>query len=225
MALRPRLDSRHALGKPLVAPPSSVWAFHWEGALAPRVVPPPEGAADAADAAAPPPPPSAAKATVDAMREIVSRAGGSGSEGPPHLVVFSYVPVDEMPAGSAALWQRINDTCKALDKFAHSLAPTPLLALVTVTSQSGDPAAAMWDFAQTALGVSADAAVHHFVGADRTREVPDLFNLAAAALRPADFAELVPSVKEHLHGRYAKGRVMIPAPPGMCFHNAHDVLD
>ena len=53
------------------------------------------------------------------MREIVSRAGGSGSEGPPHLVVFSYVPVDEMPAGSAALWQRINDTCKALDKFAH----------------------------------------------------------------------------------------------------------
>ena len=81
------------------------------------------------------------------------------------------------------------------------------------------------DFAQTALGVSADAAVHHFVGADRTREVPDLFNLAAAALRPADFAELVPSVKEHLHGRYAKGRVMIPAPPGMRFHNAHDVLD
>ena len=207
-------------GKPLVAPPSSVWAFHWEGALAPRVAPPTEGAADAAA-----PPQSAAKATVDAMREVVSRGGGSGSEGPPHLVVFSYVPVDEMPAGSAALWQRINDTCKALDKFAHSLAPTPLLALVTVTSQSGDPAAAMWDFAQTALGVSADAAVHHFVGADRTREVPDLFNLAAAALRPADFAELVPSVKEHLHGRYAKGRVMIPAPPGMRFHNAHDVLD
>ena len=159
------------------------------------------------------------------MREIVSRAGGSGSEGPPHLVVFSYVPVDEMPAGSAALWQRINDTCKALKEFAESLAPTPLLALVTVTSQSGDPAAAMWDFAQTALGVSADAAVHHFVGADRTREVPDLFNLAAAKLRPADFAELAPSVKEHLHGRYAKGRVMIPAPPGMRFHNAHDVLD
>ena len=204
-------------GKPLVAPPSSVWAFHWEGALAPRVMPPQGAAADAA--------PTTAKATVDAMREIVSRAGDSGSEGPPHLVVFSYVPVDEMPAGSAALWQRINDTCKALDKFAHSLAPTPLLALVTVTSQSGDPAAAMWDFAQTALGVSADAAVHHFVGADRTREVPELFNLAAAKLRPADFAELVPSVKEHLHGRYATGRVMIPAPPGMCFHNAHDVLD
>ena len=207
-------------GKPLTAPPSSVWAFHWEGALAPRVAPPPDGAADAAA-----PPQSAAKATVDAMREIVNRAGGSGSEGPPHLVVFSYVPVDEMPAGSAALWQRINDTCKALDKFAHSLAPTPLLALVTVTSQSGDPAAAMWDFAQTALGVSADAAIHHFVGADRTREVPELFNLAAAALRPADFAELAPYVKEHLHQRYSNGRVAIPAPSGMRFHNAHDVLD
>ena len=75
-----------------------------------------------ADAAAPP----QTKATVDAMREIVSRGGGSGSEGPPHLVVFSYVPVDEMPAGSAALWQRINDTCKALKEFAESLAPTPL---------------------------------------------------------------------------------------------------
>ena len=177
-----------------------------------RASPPPEGAA--ADAA-----PSAAKATVDAMREIVSRGGGSGSEGPPHLVVFSYVPVDEMPAGSAALWQRINDTCKALGEFAESLAPTPLLALVTVTSQSGDPAAAMRDWRRRCSG-SAPTPLSTTLSAPPTR-CQSFFNLAAAALRPADFAELVPSQGTSPRA-VRQGPRDDPGSARMRFHNAHD---